>query len=130
MIIYRVEHKTTKEGPYQHRWKHMKAIDNEHSRIIVNHKTAELTCAHPLLFREINWDVVTVNRAKIYSGFISLCQLFKWFGGWMSKLRKAGFIISTYSVDKEDLFQCESKTQIAFRSKYHKHQSSNEITVK
>lgn len=97
MKVYRVEHRTTKLGPYWDLENTPVGMSNEH--------TNEYT--HPCLIFE-KWDKVAMVHEFLYKpytkfGFQSLESLKKWFNGWLDILVIHGFMIVEYDVSERNI---------------------------
>lgn len=87
MLVYRVEHKRTKLGPYsgQHRMHGM--------------GYAHCDEKHPSPWE----DTIPVRRFidrhnEVVHGFDSLSKLHEWFDGWANKMANKGFVVRVYEV--------------------------------
>jgi hypothetical protein len=87
--VYRIEHKETREGPY--------------NRLSFRHSDYE---EHPAPFEETNefkknWDRIRPEREYYYFGFISIKQLNAWFlENDRTLLHKHGFVIGIYKTSE------------------------------
>lgn len=82
MLVYRVQHKDTDEGPY--------VGSKSVNQLCMNHNGRSFH------------DRPSGCNDGIYEGFFacpSMEALMEWFDGFMSKLRKCGFVIAVYDVD-------------------------------
>lgn len=101
MIVYRVEHKETGEGPYRG-LHNIKAIYTAHN-----------DDAHPTIWEDV-WDsrevmVALIDLGEALCGFRSLKDLRKWFKGFLRLLKKHDFVIrayetETYAVGKKQVY--------------------------
>lgn len=103
MIVYRLEHKTSGDGPYRH--------DYDRSWRKGDHAFLKRTPIPQLDILE--WEFIELGVAKYRFGFKSLKQLSKWFlKTELKELKKRGFVIRKYEVDKEHVLF--GSKQVAF----------------
>lgn len=107
MIIYRVEHKDTGLGPYNHSW------DEENAELEDKLQTEHSNLSHPSMYEDFDIDMISRDH---YFGFPSLTSLAEWFeGGWIGILIECGFIIREYNVD--NVLMGKSGRQVMFKKK-------------
>lgn len=96
MKVYRVEHTITGKGPYRQRWPGADKIE-------IAHWLTEDTHPRP------PWGY----RNKKYTwGFVSMRDLFRWFGGWLPLLLTDGFTVRVYDVEPENVIVLDRQAAI------------------
>lgn len=100
MLIFRVEDKCG-NGPYRRG-------DNLAS-LLANKHNGDSSHPTPIL------DGIE-NRQNYFCGFKDLDQLFNWFNPYTEILKKAGFAVSVYEIDKE--YVLEGNYQVCFRRSF------------
>ncbi len=131
MLIYRVEHKESKVGPYSSIYR------SDLMSILDDHGYGDAYCDHnhPSPWDEPNLRFImerlfidcerenSIDRYLIF-GFNSLDQLINWFYSYnevfISFLKEKGFVINIYEVKDGDLF-CYSETGIRMNIMYVEH---------
>ncbi len=97
MLIYRVEHKETKLGPY--RWADGLGQDNLnlYFDIIDAHSVGNSHSGWTTAFGRTPYWSIDFYKA----GFESMEHLTEWFDGFIDRLITAGFEIVTYEIDEK-----------------------------
>lgn len=91
MLIYRVEHKDTGEGPYSYDMH--KTYTDERIKIMGASQDRE---THPSVWFDIHPSQCALNPLDYFCGFDSIEALLIWFAGWYDTLQSNGFIVSIY----------------------------------
>jgi hypothetical protein len=104
--IYRVED-FSKQGPYSTHdfddW------DTPIGRMVADHNGDSFS--HPSPFQSMN-VIMSSLRGNPKCGFTSMVDLFKWFGGWLTPLKREGFQVTI--MDAEILAGPDEVGQIVF----------------
>lgn len=106
MLVYRVEHPLTHEGPYRHL-----SMRNEHTRItekmVTRHNNDRYN--HPTPYN----DGIRNNWRECCCGFSTLDSLHRWFDGYLEELHHIGFALAKIEVPNDDVAFGEK--QVVFR---------------
>lgn len=86
MKIYRVEHYYTRKGPYHARWSGRDTLN------VAHWSTLNI---HPRPPRKL--------RTGYRWGFVSMQDMFRWFGGWMPVMMRNGFEVRIYDVPEAEV---------------------------
>ena len=93
MKIYRVEHKKTHVGPYNHKY------NNRNRSILLN----ELEFAESLPTPPEDGICVKMTETSL-SGFVTVYGVFKWFNHALLDLIRIGFVIAEYYVNDDSVW--------------------------
>jgi hypothetical protein len=109
MLVYRVEHKRYRNGPYV-----KSCMGNEECRVLSRRLCNESGITnHP----PPSVDGILVE-CDDYCGFESLEQLFVWFRQWVRQLINCGYHISVFEIPREEIKFGGS--QVTFKRKQHR----------
>ena len=104
MKVYRVEHKKTHVGPYNH------TINRSNESIL----TCAMEYAESLPIPE-NDGICVAMHHHMRSGFATIRSMHKWFGHTLFDLFRIGFVIAEYRVETDSVW-CGGR-QVVFDSK-------------
>lgn len=108
MIVYRVEHKTDRQGPYNSKYN----IYQWGRKMYYAHRCKK---KYPGISNEQWADRRKANemieRINCVFGFKSVQDLKSWFSGFLRELNREGFVISVYETEDEVL---EGEKQVMF----------------
>lgn len=108
MLVYRIEHKDTQEGPYTGL---NCCIQMAYAHCDETHPAAwEDSKATKKMYHKYDTD-------KLRYGMSSLMGILTWFNKWIPELAAKGYILTVYQVPDKD---CAVGYQIVFKLKYAK----------
>lgn len=113
MLVYRVEHKETKKGPYTS----MERIPYKAGRKINDWHNNDHNHPGPFAgsgWRESDQEIPYFDANKHRFGFDSLEQLNEWFEGWISLLKENGFQIVVFEVKDDKVIKGKSGKQCVY----------------
>lgn len=107
MLVYRVEHPLTHEGPYKHLSIRSEHTDitakmvRKHNNDIANHPTPH------------NDGLRMQNPDAYHCGFATLHAMRRWFDGYLDELHRIGFVLAELEVLDSGVFS--GRKQVIFR---------------
>lgn len=108
MIVYRVEHRKTGDGPYfkkSYIYAELQDLLND------EHNDHEL---YPAFQYDGITEAETFKKKSHRSGFSDKLKAASWFKGFGIKLSDNNFVIAVYEVDEQDVIHGNSGKQLAF----------------
>lgn len=93
MLVYRVEHKRHRHGPYRCENLKTKKCKDLAWALLGDHDS---DFEHPCPQEE-----GILMRERDYCGFISIEQAVEWFDGWLDRLHFAGYCLAVFEVPED-----------------------------